>query len=200
MIGEIYERVSVVPRAIGIAFASRLAIAATAAVFLIIAAFYAMLLPAIDTGGAIGRVSLRFLTPGELALSLVMALLLALTLALSLQGMRQGAGARPTGGVLGAILATLPALLCCSPVLPLSIAAMAAVLPAAGSFGLPIQGFIATHEPWFYGVAVALMGWGLYGSARRVLSCNVPKPTARNLRRASECCEPPVNDRASTNR
>ncbi len=186
MIDAIYERVSVVPRAIEVALASRLARVTTAVVFVACAAFYAIVLPATDTGGAIGRVSLRFLTPGQLALSLMMALLLALTLALSLQGMRQGAGVRPTGGVLGAVLATLPALLCCSPVLPLSIAAIAAVLPAAGSLGLPIQGFIATHEAWIYGVAVALMGWGLYGSARRVLSCNMPSPTVRNLRRASE--------------
>jgi hypothetical protein len=73
--------------------------------------------------------------------------------------------------VLGAVLAVIPSLLCCSPILPLTIAAIASILPAAGAFGLPIQGFIATHEAWIYGVAIALMAWGLYSNARRALFC-----------------------------
>ena len=78
---------------------------------------------------------------------------------------------RSTGSVLGAILATAPSLLCCSPILPLTIATIASVLPAAGQLGVPIQGFIATHEGEIYGVAIVLMVWGLYANARRALSC-----------------------------
>ena len=191
MIATVYDRAAVLPRAIELALASRRAMAATAAAFLGLAAFYAMLLPATNTGGAIGLVSLRFLTLGELILALLMASLLALTLALAAHGLRHGAGARPAGGLLGAVLATLPALLCCSPVLPLAIATIAGILPAAGAFGVPIQGCIATHETWIYGAAIALMAWGLYGSARRVLSCDVrglTTPDAR-LRGLEECCE-----------
>jgi uncharacterized RDD family membrane protein YckC len=73
--------------------------------------------------------------------------------------------------MLGAIVAVLPTLLCCSPVLPLAVAAIASVLPAAGTLGLPIQGFVATHETWLYAIAIALMLWGLYGNARRALHC-----------------------------
>jgi hypothetical protein len=191
MIGPVCERAVILPRALAIGLASRRAKAGTAAIFLGLAVFYAMLLPATDTGGAIGLISLRFLTPSELMLALLMALLLALTLALGFHGVRHGAAARPAGGVLGAVLATLPALLCCSPVLPLAIAAIAAVLPAAGSLGVPIQGFIATHETWIYGAAVAFMAWGLYGSAQRVLSCGVPRQGAWNfnVHRPNECCE-----------
>lgn len=192
MTETLYDRALSVPRALGIALASRRAMMGTGAVFLLFAILYAMILPATYTGGVIGLVSLRFLTLGTLALALVMALLLALTLALGVHGFRKGSGAKPAGSALGAILATLPPLLCCSPVLPLTIAAVAAVLPAAGSFGVPIQGFIATHESEIYGIAIALMAWGLYGNARRLLSCSYRPPAASTRTRRGDghaCCE-----------
>lgn len=171
MIETLYERALIVPRGLGIALASPRAKMGTGAVFLLLAILYAMILPATYTGGVIGLVSLRFLTFGTLLLALLMALLLALTLVLAVHGFRNGSGAKPASSALGAVLAALPPLLCCSPVLPLAISAVAAVLPAAGSLGLPIQGGIATHELAIYGVAIALMAWGLYGNAHRVLSC-----------------------------
>ena len=192
MTKALYDRALSVPRALQIVLASRGAMAGTGAVFLVFAVLYALLLPATYTGGSIGLVSLRFLTVGTFALALLMALLLALTLALGVHGFRNGSGAKPAGSALGAVLAALPPLLCCSPILPLAISAVAAVLPAAGSFGLPIQGFIATHEPEIYGVAIALMTWGLYGNARRVLSCSY-RPRAASTRAPQAdghaCCE-----------
>ena len=77
----------------------------------------------------------------------------------------------PTGTLLGAVLALAPSLLCCTPALPLAITAIASLLPAAGYFGVPIQGWIATHEGALYALAIAAMAWGLHGSARRVVSC-----------------------------
>lgn len=171
MIAALYRRAEMVPCALQFALGSRRAVLGTAALFLVALAFYAMLLPATSTGGALGLVSLRFLTPGEFVLAVIMAALLAPTVGLGVYGLRQGSRMRPASTVLGAVLAILPALLCCSPILPLAIATVASVLPAAGQLGLPIQGFIATHEGAIYGVAIALMAWGLYGSARRVLSC-----------------------------
>lgn len=172
MIEALCDRALIVPRALRLALVSRRTMAGTGAAFLLFAVFYAMILPATYTGGAVGLVSLRFLTIGTFALALLMALLLALTLALAMHGFRNGSAVKPAGSALGAVLAALPPLLCCSSVLPLIIAAVAGILPAAGSLGLPIQGFIATHESEIYGVAVVLMTWGLYGNARRVLSCS----------------------------
>lgn len=192
MIEALYDRALVAPRALRIALASGRAMVGTAIVFLLFAVLYAMILPAAYTGGAIGWVSLRFLTLDTLALAIVMALLLALTLALGVHGFRNGSGVKPAGSALGAVLATLPPLLCCSPILPLTISAVAAILPAAGSFGVPIQGFIATHEWEIYGVAIALMAWGLYGNARRVLSCSyrsVAAATRAPREDGPACCE-----------
>jgi hypothetical protein len=171
MIAALYQRAEMVPRALQIALGSRRAVIGTIALFLVALAFYAVLLPATSTGGALGLVSLRFLTLAEFLLAAIMAALLALTVALGVYGLRQGSRMRPAGTVLGAVLVTVPALLCCTPILPLGIATVGSVLPAAGQLGLPIQGFIATHESEIYGVAIALMIWGLYGNARRALSC-----------------------------
>lgn len=171
MIAALYQRAEMVPRALQFALGSRRAVIGTISLFIVALAFYAMLLPATSTGGTVGLISLTFLTPGEFVLAVIMAALLALTVALGVYGIRQGSRVHPAGTVLGAVLATLPALLCCTPILPLAIATIASVLPAAGQLGLPIQGFIATHEGEIYGVAIALMLWGLYGSARRALSC-----------------------------
>lgn len=189
----LFERLVVLPRALRIALAARGMRAGTAAVFLVVASFYSVLLPATDTGGAIGLVSLRFLTPGEFLLAILLGLLLALTVALAAYGLRHGSRAKPAGSLLGAVLAALPALLCCSPILPLAIAMLAAVLPAAGTLGAPLQGFIATHEGWIYGLAIALTAWSLDGSARRILSCDMPRRGERVSREGerSPCCEEP---------
>jgi hypothetical protein len=42
-------------------------------------------------------------------------------------------------------------------VLPITITVIAAVLLAVGLFGVPIQGFIATHESEIYDIAIALV-------------------------------------------
>lgn len=173
MIAALYQRAGIVPRALQFALGSRRAMVATTAAFVVALAFYAVLLPATSTGGVVGLVSLRFLTPGEFVFAVVMAALLAPTMAFGVYGFRQGSRMHPASTALGALVAILPALLCCSPILPLAIATIASVLPVAGQLGVPIQGFIATHEGEIYGIAIVLMVWGLYDSARRVLSCEI---------------------------
>ncbi len=158
-------------RALGQALATSRERLWTLGLFLAALLFYALLLPATSTGGTLGLVSLRFLTLGEFLVALVMAALLSLTTALGVYGLKQGQRVNPTGTLLGAVLAMAPSLLCCTPALPLAITAIASLLPAAGHFGVPIQGWIATHEGLIYAAAIAAMAWGLYGSARRMLSC-----------------------------
>ena len=158
-------------RALSLALATGRAKLGTFAFFLAALAFYASLLPATSTGGTLGLVSLRYLTLGEFLIALAMSALLSVTVALGVYGLWQGQRVNPTGTLLGAALALAPSLLCCTPAIPLAITAMASLLPAAGHFGVPIQGWIATHEGTLYAAAIAAMTWGLLGSARRVLSC-----------------------------
>lgn len=171
MMAATMQNIVQMPVAIRLAFADRRARRWGILTFTISLFFYLLVLPATDTGGAIGLASLQFLTLGETALALVMAVLLGLTTALGIYGLRQGAHVTSGKTILGAIVAIVPTILCCSPILPLVITAIASVLPAAGAMGSPIQGFIATHEAWFYLVAIASMAWGLYANARRALYC-----------------------------
>ena len=163
--------VGMLRRALGLTLATGRARFGTFVLFLAALVFYALLLPATSTGGTLGLVSLRYLTLGEFLIALAMSSLLSVTVALSVYGLRQGQRVNPTGTLLGAALALAPSLLCCTPAIPLVITAMASLLPAAGHFGVPIQGWIATHEGTLYAAAIAAMAWGLLGSARRVLSC-----------------------------
>lgn len=135
-------------------------------------AFYLMVLPATDTGGAIGPVALPFLTVQDVVLAAIMAGLLALTLPLGVHAWRMGSKGGVAGSASGSIAALIAPLLCCSPILPLFIAGVAAFLPAAGVAAAPLQGFIATHELDFYLAAIALMAWGLQSNARRTLYCD----------------------------
>ncbi|WP_211477090.1 hypothetical protein [Acidiphilium multivorum] len=139
--------------------------------FIVLLTFYLMLLPASETGGAVGLVALPFLTVQDVFLAIVMAGLLALTLPLGVYGWRMGSGGGVVGSASGSIVALIAPLLCCSPILPITIAAIAASLPAVGAAATPLQGFIATHELEFYAAAIVLMAWGLQGNARRVLYC-----------------------------
>ncbi len=171
MMAAAIAAVGLVPRAVQFALANRRARLWGGVTFAAAVGFYMLVLPATDTGGSIGWVSLRWLSLGDVALSFVMATLLGLTTALGIYGLRQGSHATAGKTVLGAIVAVVPTLFCCSPILPIALTAAASILPAAGTLGLPIQGLIATHETLIYGIAIALMIWGLHGNARRALSC-----------------------------
>lgn len=140
--------------------------------FLVLLAFYLMLLPASETGGAVGLIALPFLTAQDVILAIVMAGLLAVTLPLGVYGWRMGSGGGVVRSASGSLVALIAPLLCCSPVLPIAIAAIAASLPALGAAATPLQGFIATHELEFYLAAIALMAWGLQDNAKRALYCN----------------------------
>ena len=135
---------------------------------------YAAVLPASLTGGRIGWVSLRLLTPALAAIAFALALALALTLALMVLIVRQGqraSGRAATGSAFGALVALIAPLLCCSPILPLALGALAVVFPAlAASAAGSVQGFIATHEMTLLLAAVALTAFALELNARRALA------------------------------
>ncbi|TAL94027.1 MAG: hypothetical protein EPN69_06615 [Rhodanobacter sp.] len=142
--------------------------------FAILLPLYAATLPASLTGGRIGWVSLRLLTPELGFIALALALLLALTVALMVRIVRQGqrtSKSAATGGLLGGLVALITPLLCCSPILPLALGSLAVTFPAlASAAGGRVQGFIATHEVWLLLAALALTALALYLNARRVIA------------------------------
>jgi hypothetical protein len=169
---HIRARSLIVPQALRLVFGRPGYRILAALSFVVLLAFYLMLLPASETGGAFGPVALPFLTMRDVILAIVMSGLLALTLPLGVYGWRMGSGGGVVGSASGSIVALIGPLLCCSPILPIAIATIGASLPAVGAAATPLQGFIATHELAFYTAAIVLMAWGLQGNAKRVLYCD----------------------------
>jgi len=171
------DRLRSVPRALAVVF-GRTAYRVLALVLLVITLpAYLMILPASFTGGAIGLVTLPFLSVRLVLFAAAMSILLSLIVPTAIYAIRHGGRLRASSATGGVLTAVLTPLLCCSPAIPIMISAIAAVIPAAGQFGLPLQAFIATHESLLYSLAIGLLGLGLYGNARRVLGCSTPVGT-----------------------
>ncbi|MHB1951270.1 MAG: hypothetical protein ACYCQK_07315 [Acidiferrobacteraceae bacterium] len=141
---------------------------AAALSFVSAAALYFFTLPALFTGGRVGFVSLRFLTPELAVLAVVMAALLALILPLIGYLVRRGRKARTASTAGGVAVGLLAPLLCCSPVLPVVLGFFGGVFPLLGGAGFGLQGFLATHESGFFAAAIVLLVYALYQNARSV--------------------------------
>lgn len=146
--------------------------------FVLMLPLYAMVLPASLTGGAIGLSSLRLLSPALGAVALALSVTLALTLGLMALLVRQGRAASTSAATGGILVALITPLLCCSPILPLALGALALAFPVlAGATAGWVQGFIATNEMAILTIALVLSALAFYQNARRVrdgVSCRVP--------------------------
>lgn len=136
-------------------------------------ALYLVTLPATYTGGRVGMVSLRLLTPRLAAFSVVMATLVAIIVSFTAYTMHIGGSAdkaTTTTGVLGSVL---PPLLCCSPLLPTLAAAMVGVFPAAFGVSGFIQGFMATYETEILTAATLVLGYAALRNAKGITQCTI---------------------------
>lgn len=130
---------------------------------------YLMTLPAMFTGGVIGLVGFRHLTPELIGVALVMAILLTLIIPFSLYLLAQGFKASSGAATSGVVVGLLAPMLCCTPLIPILLGLIATAFPFAS--GLPpgrVQGFIATHETDFFLSAIALLLIALYQNAKRI--------------------------------
>ena len=150
----------------------------TVAGMIVMLPLYAATLPASLTGGRIGWTSLRLLTPEQAVIALCLTVLLSQTLGLMVLLMRHRQRASKATAAGGALMACITPLLCCSPLLPLGVGALAVVFPALSGVGPGFaQGFIATHEMMLLLIALALSAVAFYQNAKRVASgplCSMP--------------------------
>lgn len=165
------DRIRSIPRALGMVLGRKSYAALGVATFALTLLVYLMVLPSSYTSGRIGPAAMHFLTPRLWLFAVLMAGLLALMLPVAVFALRHGGRIRAASGAGGVLVAVITPLLCCSPLIPIVIGSLAAIIPAAGHIGLPIQGFVATHETLLYAIATALLALGVYGNARRVLTC-----------------------------
>lgn len=154
-----------------IVFAERLYQGLGVATFLGFLTVYLFTLPATYTGGHVGMVSLRLLTPTLAGFAVVMAGLVAVIVPFTAFTLRLDGAAGTTATTSGVVGSVLPPLLCCSPLLPTLAATVVGVFPAAFGMSGFIQGFIATHEPEILTVATLVLAYAAIQNAKGVTQC-----------------------------
>jgi hypothetical protein len=150
-------------------FRSRRYQALAAASFALFLALYLMTLPSAFTGGQVGFIALPFLTMELAVWSVVMAALISIITTFVVFLVRQGMAvskASTVGGVIGGVVGPV---LCCSPVLPVTLSFIAGVYPALiGPSAWALQGFIATHQTELFTTATLLLVLAFWQNARRI--------------------------------
>lgn len=167
------EEIEVHSTAAGIVFSKRKYRVIGAAAFVVFATMYFFTLPATYTGGRVGMVSLRLLTPTLAAFSVVMAGLAAVIVSFAAYTMRLGGAADSAATKTGFVGSVLPPLLCCSPLLPMLAAAVAGVFPAAFGVSGFIQGFMATYETQILSAATLVLLYATTQNAKGVTECSI---------------------------
>ncbi len=137
---------------------------------------YAFLLPASQTNGAIGWVSLRLISGPMILWALALGISMGAVTGCVTALLRRGAKTRTAGAGGGLLIGALTPLLCCSPLLPIIFGFLAGLVPAIGGMGGWTQGFVATHESTLLSVALALMLLSLIQNARRLAAPATCRP------------------------
>lgn len=138
------------------------------AIFLTSLLVYAVTLPATYTGGQIGVVSLRFLTPILAGFAVILAGLVSVASTFTAYAIRHGTAVSTrsaAGGMVGSLLAPL---VCCSPVLPALAAGIAAVTGVSPLFAGTIQGLIASYELQILTAATLGLMYSVHATARNI--------------------------------
>jgi hypothetical protein len=145
--------------------------------FLLGLTFYLVTLPATHTGGAIGVAALRYLN-GELVMfAFLLASPLSMVLTLNVYSIRTALLLRGTKLSIGAVLASLvPGSVCCTPLVPVALAAIGASTPQIFSLTGRIQGTVARYEALFLVLSILLLLVALRLAAQGVCeSCQLPE-------------------------
>jgi len=138
--------------------------------FLLFLLLYLMTLPASFSGGYISFEALNYLTPTLVGFSVLMAMLVALLMPLIIYLIKRGQKSCKSSAAGGILVGVLAPMLCCSPLLPILLGFISALLPSlGGSFGIRIQGFIATHQTALFSAASLLLAFALYQNAKNVV-------------------------------
>ncbi len=148
--------------------------------FVFFLSVYLLTLPATFTGGMIGFRALGFLTPALIGWSLFLAFLLGLLVPMTVYLLRRGYRARGATGTAagGIVISLLAPLLCCSPILPITVSFLTGWIPLlAGGAGGFVQGFLATHESLIFSITALILLGAILWDAREItrgVCCAVP--------------------------
>lgn len=141
--------------------------------FVAFLALYLFTLPATYTGGRVGLVSLRLLTPTLAVFSVVMAGLVSIILSFTVYTVQIGGSSSAAATTTGFLGSVLPPLLCCSPILPIVAASVAGMFPAVFGVSGFVQGFVATYEVEILTVATVVLLYASLRNAQSVTQCSI---------------------------
>lgn len=158
--------------AAAIVFSTRKYQATSGVTLLVFLPLYLGTLPATYTGGRVGLVSLRLLTPTLAVFAVVMAGLVAIIVSFTAYTMRIGGSANTATTTTGFLGSVLPPVLCCSPLLPTLAAAVVGVFPAAFGVSGFSQGFVSTYEPEILTAAPLVLLYAATRTAHGVTRCS----------------------------
>lgn len=131
-------------------------------------AVYAVTLPATYTGGRVGLISLRFLTPTLAGFAVVMAGLVSLLLVFNTYAVAVGASTSTRSTTGGLVASVVPPLVCCSPLVPTVVAGIAAVTGLSPLVAGMVQGLIVTYELHILTAATLALAYAVYTTARSI--------------------------------
>lgn len=140
----------------------------------LVALIYSILLPANYTQ-QISWMNWQFLTTQDLAFALVLGLLIAAQVNLQLRAMHRH---MPRGGrrltAMASLLALVPNLLCCTPVVPTLVGLLGLSSVGALPISGPIQGFFSRYQMEFLGGSVLLLVFSITWSLRLIRAAACP--------------------------
>jgi hypothetical protein len=145
-------------------------------------AIYLVLLPSLPNG-AISLTFVRFITPIQIAFSIIFGLLLGLiiTLNLSIRGIRNRAKSKnaTAGASAGAILSTFVNVLCCTPVVPSVVALFGASTPLVFGYSVPVEAFFENNYVYFYFISAILFVVSIHYISKSAYCCTVKRDGKR---------------------
>ncbi len=137
--------------------------------FVVFLLIYLTTLPASYTGGYSSFEALEYLNATLVSFSVLMAGLVTLLVPLVIYLIKEGQKASKSSAAGGVLIGVLAPILCCSPLLPLLMGFIAALIPTMfGTLGVQVQGFIATHQIELFTAASLLLFVALYQNAKKV--------------------------------
>lgn len=169
----IYKHVETYKTAASVVFSQRKYQLIGLTTFLAFLTLYLFTLPATYTGGRVGIVSIRLLTPTLTVFSFILAGLVAVILPFTAYTVQMGGSSSTTATTSGLLGGVLPPLLCCSPLLPIIAASVAGIFPAAFGVSGFIQGFVATYETEILTAATLILLYAAFRNAQSVTRCSI---------------------------
>jgi hypothetical protein len=134
-----------------------------------ISVLYMFLLPSLPEG-ALVPYAINFITPIQVAFSLIFGVLISLVVTLNVYAFRIRTSS-VKGITVGSVLASLVNGLCCTPLIPSLLALTGASTPVLYQFSPRIQAFFEFNYPYFYLISSILLLVSVHYLSRNISCC-----------------------------